>query len=308
MESITLWPGAYDYAVNIKLVLPTRTVSGWMSPIEFITGQIPNLSHFRVWGSKCFVLEPRGEHRKDWHPKSVVGFFLKLSVEPIGYEVWVPELQGVVTAVNVVFDESIPDPGLEYHESLERQLVPTVETKTSINTLRSKYVGKHFVHDESGLLYEVVAIRMLKDRTLVADVKLVGGKKAARQPFHFAEMQRLVDNPVNRDSVIRGLTEKLEVEEAKLDKSGRSRDASTLAEVVNVAEVALVDQSVGPDQADITILGESSCESNWNETLLYKEVSDVVIASSAKDCTLYTMLRIALQILVQLSLRQERIC
>ena len=124
MESITLWPGAYDYAVNTKLVLPTRTVSGWMSPFEFITGQIPNLSHFRVWGSKCFVLEPRGEHRKDWHPKSVVGFFLKLSVEPIGYEVWVPELQGVVTAVNVVFDESIPDPGLEYHESLERHDSP----------------------------------------------------------------------------------------------------------------------------------------------------------------------------------------
>ena len=123
----------------------------------------------------------------------------------------------MVTAVNVVFDESIPDPGVEYHNSLKKEIIPVSEVEISMSTVRSKYVGKYFVDDESGLLYEVVGIRMLKDRTVVADVKLVGGKKAARQPFHFAEMQRLVDNPVNRDSVIRDLTEKLEVEEAKLD-------------------------------------------------------------------------------------------
>ena len=156
-------------------------------------------------------------------------------------------------------DEVIPDSGLEYRESLKKDVLPMVEVDVFISGLRSKYIGKHFVDDESDLLYEVVAIRMLKDRTLIAYVRPEGGKKTARQPFHLAEMIRLVENPGNRESILRGLSEKLEVEEAKLDKSGRSRDASTLAEVVNVAEVALVDQSVGPDQADITILGGSSC-------------------------------------------------
>ena len=79
-----------------------------MSSFEFLMHRAPNISHFRVWGAMCFVLEPRSEHRKDWHARSVVGFFFKLSVSPVGYSIWVPELHGPVVSVNVVFDESIP--------------------------------------------------------------------------------------------------------------------------------------------------------------------------------------------------------
>ena len=278
------WPGAYNYAVQIKLVLPAKTVQGWMSPFEFITKRTPNVSHFRVWGSKCFVLEPRNEHRKDWHPKSVVGFFLSLSTEPIGYDVWVPELRGVVTAVNVEFDEVIPDPGVEYHESLKNQLLPISEAELSISQLRRKYIKKHFVDDESGLLYEVVNIRMLKDRTLIADVRVVGDKKMARQPFHVAEMMRLVDEPVNRESVIKRLTEELDVEDAKRESAGSSRDSGDLSEV---DEFMLAEESAVIVLDSIDALGEekypdTSDEKSDCETNPCTEVYNVVMALGAE--------------------------
>ena len=49
-------------------------------------------------------------------------------------------------------DEVIPDSGLEYHKSLKKDVLPMVEVDVFISGLRSKYIGKHFVDDESGLL------------------------------------------------------------------------------------------------------------------------------------------------------------
>lgn len=56
---------------------------------------------------------------------------------------------------------------------MKKEVLPVSEVEVSISSLRSKYVGKHFVDEESGLLYEVIGFRMLKDRTTVANVKIV---------------------------------------------------------------------------------------------------------------------------------------
>jgi transposase InsO family protein len=44
---------------------------------ELLTGNKPNVSYFRVFGSKCYILVKRGRHSK-FAPKVVEGFFTRL--------------------------------------------------------------------------------------------------------------------------------------------------------------------------------------------------------------------------------------
>lgn len=227
-RDVAFWPACYDYAVQIKFILPTMTRKGFMSPYEFLTDRVPDISHFRVWGAKCFVLEPRNEHRKDWHARSVVGFFMKLSVSPAGYYVWVPELHGPVISINVEFDENIPDPGHEYHIELEDLVVPVSEKEMSVSELKKKYIGKHFVEEDNGLLYRVVNIKTLRDRTIVADVVREGGNKRERSPLHVADMIRMVEEPKNSEAVARALEEAIEIQKTRAERSGSYRDTLAL--------------------------------------------------------------------------------
>ena len=112
---------AYNYAVHLKFLLSYKTSRGVMTSCEFLTGRVPDLSHVRTWGCKTWVLEPRNEHRKDWHAQSVVGWFAGISEgNPTGWIVWCPEYNDIVISVNVTFDENIPEPDKAYHEELKQ--------------------------------------------------------------------------------------------------------------------------------------------------------------------------------------------
>ena len=277
------WSGAYDYAAQIKFVMPVMTQKGFMSPFEFLEEKPPNIKHYRVWGSKCFVLESRSDKRKDWHPRSVVGFFLKLSPSPIGYTVWIPELHDIVVSINVEFDESIPDPGVEYHRSLADDIVPVVETETPISTLKRKYIGKHFIEEDDGMLYKVVGIRILKDRTIVADVLLEGAKKKNRAPLQLADMIRMVEEPKNSQATAITLQNAIDLEQARAESSSRYRDSLSYLENVckdvsprvdYTADIALV-RSDSVDkctiESDVPICCSITSEGNKEDSQCFKE-------------------------------------
>jgi transposase InsO family protein len=44
---------------------------------ELLTGNKPNVSYFRVFGSKCYILVKKGRHSK-FAPKAVEGFFTRI--------------------------------------------------------------------------------------------------------------------------------------------------------------------------------------------------------------------------------------
>jgi hypothetical protein len=50
---------------------------------EVLTGKKPNVSYFRVFGSKCFILVKRGRKSK-FAPKAVEGFFTWLCLKHKG--------------------------------------------------------------------------------------------------------------------------------------------------------------------------------------------------------------------------------
>jgi hypothetical protein len=72
---------------------------------ELLTGKKPNVSYFRVFGSKCFILVKRGRKSK-FAPKAVEGFLLGHDSNTRAYRVFNKSTGLVEVSCDIVFDET----------------------------------------------------------------------------------------------------------------------------------------------------------------------------------------------------------
>jgi transposase InsO family protein len=72
---------------------------------ELLTGKKPNVSYFRVFGSKCFILIKRGRSSK-FAPKAVEGFLLGYDSNTRTYRVFNKSTALVEVSCDIVFDET----------------------------------------------------------------------------------------------------------------------------------------------------------------------------------------------------------
>jgi hypothetical protein len=72
---------------------------------ELLTGKKPNVSYFRVFGSKCFILVKRGRKSK-FAPKSVEGFLLGYDSNTRAYRVFNKSSGLVEVSCDIMFDET----------------------------------------------------------------------------------------------------------------------------------------------------------------------------------------------------------
>jgi hypothetical protein len=72
---------------------------------ELLTGKKPNVSYFRVFGSKCFILVKRGRKSKFAH-KAVEGFLLGYDSNTRSYRVFNKSTGLVEVSCDIVFDET----------------------------------------------------------------------------------------------------------------------------------------------------------------------------------------------------------
>jgi hypothetical protein len=72
---------------------------------ELLTGTKPNVSYFRVFGSKCFILVKRGRKSK-FAPKVVEGFLLGYDPNTRAYRVFNKSTRFVEVSCDIVFDET----------------------------------------------------------------------------------------------------------------------------------------------------------------------------------------------------------
>jgi hypothetical protein len=72
---------------------------------ELLTGKKPNVSYFRVFGSKCFILVKRGRNSK-FDPKAVEGFLLGYDSNTMAYRVFNKSTGLVEVSCDIVFDET----------------------------------------------------------------------------------------------------------------------------------------------------------------------------------------------------------
>jgi hypothetical protein len=76
---------------------------------ELLTGNKPNVSYFRVFGSKCYIRVKKGRHSK-FAPKAVEGFLLGYDSNTKAYRVFNKSSGLVGVSSGVVFDETNGSP------------------------------------------------------------------------------------------------------------------------------------------------------------------------------------------------------
>jgi hypothetical protein len=72
---------------------------------ELLTGKKPNVSYFRIFGSKCFILVKRGRKSK-FAPKAIEGFLLGYDSNTRAYRVFNKSIGLVEVSCDIVFDEN----------------------------------------------------------------------------------------------------------------------------------------------------------------------------------------------------------
>ncbi|GJR46425.1 retrovirus-related pol polyprotein from transposon TNT 1-94 [Tanacetum coccineum] len=100
------WCNAIDTSTYILNRILIRPFLG-KTPYELFKGRKPNLEYFKVFGSKCFILNTK-DYLTKFDPKSTEGVFLGYSPNSKAYVVLNKETMKVEESLNVKFDETPP--------------------------------------------------------------------------------------------------------------------------------------------------------------------------------------------------------
>jgi hypothetical protein len=191
---IAFWWNAVDTAIYLLNRLPTKTARGYMTPIECITNNAPNLKFLRIWGCKCYALKPIAERLKDFDDKAYSGFLVGYCQENTGYMVFVPSLDTIVESVHVIFNEVIPDPTAEYFQELEHFKIEVASKAESIEDY-DYLVGLEHEDDEDDLMYVTTRVVIYKGIYIVAYRRLVTNStnqpREEKTPIHIADIVRM---------------------------------------------------------------------------------------------------------------------
>jgi len=90
------------YVLNRVLIRPMLK----KTPYELYKGRKPNISHFKVFGCKCFVLNNGKDNIGKFDAKADDGIFIGYSSHSHAYRIYNKRTMTVEESVHVVFDES----------------------------------------------------------------------------------------------------------------------------------------------------------------------------------------------------------
>ncbi|GJY33551.1 retrovirus-related pol polyprotein from transposon TNT 1-94 [Tanacetum coccineum] len=130
------WCNAIDTSTYIINRVSIRRILG-KTPYELLRGRKPNLNYFRVFGSKCFILNTK-DYLTKFDPKSYEGVFLGYSQSSKAYIILNKQTMKVEESLNVTFDETPPPPKtspLEDDELVEEEAIEVSKTKPIGNDL-----------------------------------------------------------------------------------------------------------------------------------------------------------------------------
>ncbi|GJT06934.1 retrovirus-related pol polyprotein from transposon TNT 1-94 [Tanacetum coccineum] len=133
------WSNAVDTSTYIINRISIRHILG-KTPYELLRGRKPNLNYFKVFGSKCFILNTK-DYLTKFDPKSYEGVFLGYSQNSKAYIILNKQTMKVKESLNVTFDETPPPPKtspLEDDDLVEEQAIEVSKTKPLGNDLKDK--------------------------------------------------------------------------------------------------------------------------------------------------------------------------
>ncbi|GJS69906.1 retrovirus-related pol polyprotein from transposon TNT 1-94 [Tanacetum coccineum] len=133
------WCNAVDTSTYIINRISIRRILG-KTPYELLKGRKPNLNYFKVFGSKCFILNTK-DYLTKFDPKSYEGVFLGYSQNSKAYIILNKQTMKVEESLNVTFDETPPPPKtspLEDDDLVEEEAIEVNKTRPLGNDLEDK--------------------------------------------------------------------------------------------------------------------------------------------------------------------------
>ncbi|GJU17623.1 retrovirus-related pol polyprotein from transposon TNT 1-94 [Tanacetum coccineum] len=100
------WCNVIDTSTYILNRILIRAILG-KTPYEILRGRKPTLDYFRVFGSKCFILNTK-DYLTKFDPKSYEGVFLGYSQNSKAYIILNKHTRKIEESLNVTFDETPP--------------------------------------------------------------------------------------------------------------------------------------------------------------------------------------------------------
>ncbi|GJR00998.1 retrovirus-related pol polyprotein from transposon TNT 1-94 [Tanacetum coccineum] len=100
------WCNAVDTSAYILNRILIRSILG-KTPYELLRGRKPTLDYFRLFGSKCLILNTK-DYLTNFYPKSYEGVFLGYSQNSKAYIILNKHIKKIEESLNVIFDETPP--------------------------------------------------------------------------------------------------------------------------------------------------------------------------------------------------------
>ena len=100
----SFWAEAVNTANDVKNLLPHAAFNNNITPFELVHGVVPDLSHLRVFGCDCYVLD-NDSNKSKLSPKGLPGTFLGYSKSSQSYRAMLWTSKKVVVSRNVIFNE-----------------------------------------------------------------------------------------------------------------------------------------------------------------------------------------------------------
>lgn len=97
----TFWGEAIATANYVRNRSPSRSVKG-NTPYEILFGSKPNISYFKIFGSKAYVLN-KDPTKGKFEPRSIECTFVGYSETSKAYRFWISEKRKIITARDVKF-------------------------------------------------------------------------------------------------------------------------------------------------------------------------------------------------------------
>ncbi|GJR60505.1 retrovirus-related pol polyprotein from transposon TNT 1-94 [Tanacetum coccineum] len=122
---------------NRKLFSSYKAYNGGKTPYELLRGRKPNLNYFRVFRSKCFILNT-SDYLTKFDPKSYEDVFLGYSQNSKAYIILNKQTIKVKESLIVTFNETPPPPKtppLEDDELVKEETIEVSKTKPKGNDL-----------------------------------------------------------------------------------------------------------------------------------------------------------------------------
>ncbi|GJV87048.1 retrovirus-related pol polyprotein from transposon TNT 1-94 [Tanacetum coccineum] len=151
------WCNIVDTSTYILNRILIRVILG-KTPYEILRCRKPTLEYFRVFGSKCFILNTK-DYLSKFDPKSYEGVFLGYSQNSKAYIILNKHTKKIEESLNMTFDETPPP-------SKTSPLVDDdLDEEEAIRKIEKKNL-ENVVEDETLEIDEIINIKLSRNHPL----------------------------------------------------------------------------------------------------------------------------------------------